>query len=202
MGPTDALTVPNVMRAAAAEHRNKSCMGVRPILENVVETKTDAQGKEKQLQFWRKGPYQWRSYGEVYADISAASKGLYALKGVGEKRKQKQQVIAALLAETSQEWMIAAQAALGCGLTITTVYATLGHEAMLHGLNQTEAEVIFMDWGIYDKLKDTVLAKCPALRHIIFIGKDLVPATTSGGAAAIPSFPTIASLPGSIGDAR
>ena len=76
MGPTDALTVPNVMRAAAAEHRNKSCMGVRPILENVVETKTDAQGKEKQLQFWRKGPYQWRSYGEVYADISAASKGL------------------------------------------------------------------------------------------------------------------------------
>ena len=44
--------------------------------------------------------------------------------------------IAALLAETSADWMISAQGALACGMTITTVYATLGHEAMLHGLVQ------------------------------------------------------------------
>ena len=48
------------------------------------------------------------------------------------------------------------QAALSIGLTITTVYTTLGHEAMLHGLNETEAEVIFVDWEYYDILKEEV----------------------------------------------
>ena len=42
---------------------------------------------------------------------------------------------------------------------------------MLHGLRQTEAEVIFIDWNLYEDLKHQVLAKCPALRHIVFIGK-------------------------------
>ena len=106
---------------------------------------------------------------------------MYSLPGIADKRKKKQQVVAALLAETSDEWMISAQAALACGITITTVYATLGHEAMLHGIQQTEAEIIFMDWGLFETLKDKVLAKCPALRHIVFIGKALVPLKTSGG---------------------
>ena len=85
--------------------------------------------------FWQKGPYVWRTYEEVYHDIESAAKGL--LKLLGDKRQQKKQVIAALLAETSQEWKISAQAALAGGITLTTVYATLGHEAMLHGLQQT-----------------------------------------------------------------
>lgn len=31
--------------------------------------------------------------------------------------------------------------------------------------NQTEAEVIFVEFEIYDALKETVLAKCPNLKH-------------------------------------
>ena len=108
----------------------------------------------------------------------------------------KKQVVAALLAETSQEWMIAAQASMSCGLTLTTVYATLGHDAMLHGLQQTEAEVIFMDFSLFDTLKDEVLAKCPALRHIIFIGKDLIPHESSApGHKPFPTPPQAAEIP-------
>ena len=42
----------------------------------------------------------------------------------------------ALLGETSAEWLLSAYAAFRCGLTITTIYATLSPEAMLFGLRQ------------------------------------------------------------------
>jgi len=181
-------TVPNVMMMAAQKHAANKCMGVRDIEVCMVE------GKKT---FWQKSAaYRWRNYEEVYNDMQCAARGLYTLPDIGEKRTQKQQVVAALLAETSQEWMIAAQAALACGLTLTTVYATLGHDAMLHGLQQTEAEIIFVDWGLFETLKDAVLAKCPALRHIVFIGKDLVPRTTTGGQhAPFPSPQAAATIP-------
>jgi hypothetical protein len=102
-------TIPNVMRKAAETHRTRQCMGVRAIDECIVE------GKK---QFWRKGPYKWRTYGEIYADIDSAAKGLYTLPGISEQRVAKKQVVAALLAETSQEWMIAAQSAFACGYEI------------------------------------------------------------------------------------
>jgi long-chain acyl-CoA synthetase len=182
-------TVPNVMMMAAKKHAKNKCMGYRDIQECIVEgTKT----------FWRKAPeYTWRNYEKVYDDMQCAGRGLYTLPGIGEMREQKQQVVAALLAETSSEWQIAAQAALACGLTLTTVYATLGHEAMLHGLQQTEAQVIFIDWGLFETLKHVVLAKCPALRHIVFIGKELVPLKTTGGAgqAPFPSPEQVATIP-------
>lgn len=58
--------------------------------------------------------FYWRSYGQVFDDIQNAAKGIIKLPGIGEKRMQKQQVVAALLAETSQEWMISAQAGIKC----------------------------------------------------------------------------------------
>ncbi|MGB1600507.1 MAG: AMP-binding protein, partial [Promethearchaeia archaeon] len=178
-------TVPNCVAVAAEKFAQQPCMGVRPILEELVE------GKKK---FWKKGPYTWRSYGEVFQDINYAAKGILGLPGISDKRKQKQQVVAALLAETTQEWMISAQAAMACGITLTTVYSTLGPEAMLHGLQQTEAEIIFMDFLLFETLKESVLAKCPALRHVVFIGKDLVPLKTTGG-PGLPPFPSGSDLP-------
>jgi len=67
---------------------------------------------------------------------------------------------------------------------------------MLHGLQQTEAEVIFLDWGLYNTLKDVALVNCPALRHIIFIVKDLIPwASEAGVLNPYPQPPQAAALP-------
>jgi long-chain acyl-CoA synthetase len=193
-----SLTVPNCISVAAVKHSKLKCMGVRPIHRCVNEKGSD--GKNKQ--FWNKGKYEWRTYSEIYNNIQNAACGLALLPDIQDQRLMRKQVVAALLAETSQEWMIAAQAALACGLTLTTVYATLGHEAMLHGLNQTEAQIIFLDWGLFNTLKDTVLAKCPALRHIVFIGKDLVPwSVTEGTLDPFPSPPAAAAIK-AIGEAH
>ena len=49
-----------MMRKAAEKHKDRKCMGVRTIEECLVE------GKK---QFWRKGDYAWRTYGDVFADV-------------------------------------------------------------------------------------------------------------------------------------
>lgn len=56
-------TVPNCMVMAAQKHAQRNCMGLRPIYKCEVE------GKK---QFWQKGPFQWRNYGEVFGDVQAA----------------------------------------------------------------------------------------------------------------------------------
>ena len=94
------------------------------------------------------GDAESKTYKEAYAEITAAARGLLSLDGVrasakkakSAKKEDGSELVVAVLAETSAEWQVSAQAALAAGLTITTVYATLGHKAMVYGLHQTEAE--------------------------------------------------------------
>ena len=44
-----------------------------------------------------------------------------------------------IYAETAREWMLAAQGAYTQGLTVVTIYATLGEEGALFGINQVRA---------------------------------------------------------------
>merc|ERR1719446_1299291 len=57
---------------------------------------------------------------------------------------------------------------------------------MLHGLNETESAILFLDWGQYKALKEKVLSKCPHLKHIVLIGQCFVPLATNGGPCAEP----------------
>ena len=66
-----------------------------------------------------------------------------------QELRNENKCVAAILADTSAEWQTSAQAVFMLGMPVTTVYTTLGHEAMLHGLNETEAATIFLDWMQY-----------------------------------------------------
>jgi long-chain acyl-CoA synthetase len=173
-------TLPHLFNVACKTHADKECMGNRTITEATAEKKG-----AKTFWKWRKGPFVWDDYATVGTKVKKAASTL--LEKLGDtKREDGTKKVAALLAETSAEWMMSAQAALQTGMTITTVYTTLGHEAMLHGLQQTEAEVIFVDWEYYDMLKDKVLAQCPALQLVVIIGQAFVPEKVVGEAEARP----------------
>merc|ERR1712151_143240 len=134
-------------------------------------------------------------FAEVHSDVQAASKGLLSLPRLTEKR-QDGKCVAGILADTSAEWQMSAQAAFQVGIPITTVYTTLGHEAMIHGLNETECSVLFLDWTQYDVLLKPVLSKCTSLEHIVLIGKCFVPRETEGGACKpFPKVSETAAMP-------
>lgn len=168
----DKATIPRMFKAAAEKFADSRCMGTREIVKCTME---------ERKQFWQKGPPQYKTYSEVLADVSSLAKAVYALPGI-EKARADKTAVAAILADTSAEWMTSAQAVFSLGIPVTTVYTTLGHEAMLHGLNETEACILFMDWGQYATLKEPVLSKCTKLQHVVLIGKCFVPTVTEGGA--------------------
>ena len=163
-----APTVPNCMEIAFTHYASQPCVGARPIYE-------------RQGQIVRKGPYYFRTYAEVHANIVHAAHGLMQLPGVAEKRQRREKVYAAILAPSSQEWMIAANAAWYCGITIATTDSK-DPASVKHVLDSTGAEIAFVDWSRWlndPALKNNVLANAKQLRHIIFIGKDLVPWTSN-----------------------
>lgn len=50
-----------------------------------------------------------------------------------------------IYAETAREWFLAAQGAYTQGLTVVTIYATLGEEGFTHGALQTKAKLVVAD---------------------------------------------------------
>jgi len=157
-------------------------MGTRAIAREVRE------GKKM---FWYKSDYEWRTYSEVFVDIQDAARGLLSLDGV-QALKGAGKCTVAILAETSAEWQMAAQAAFQVDIPITTVYTTLGHDAMVHGLNETECPVLVMDFIQYNALKKTVLPRCSNLKHVVLIGKCWLPQEVVGGEKV--SFPGAAEV--------
>jgi long-chain acyl-CoA synthetase len=170
-GTEEEPVIPNMMKRAAEKFQNEPCMGTRDIEVCTIE------GKK---QFWRKGDIKYKTYQQVFSDVEKIAKSLIGLPGVKELRESNK-CVAAILAETSAEWQMSAQASFKLGIPITTVYTTLGHEAMCHGLNETESAILFLDWAQYHALKTPVLSKCPHIKHIVLIGECWVAKETVGG---------------------
>ena len=50
------------------------------------------------------------------------------------------------------------------------MYATLGEEALVHGINETDVRFILADASLLNKLS-RVVDKLPKVEHIIYLGK-------------------------------
>ena len=73
--------------------------------------------------------YDWFTYGHVLARVNNIAKGLHTL-GIGKGDK------VLIFAETRLEWILCAFAAFKLGAVITTLFAQLGSDGIIHGINQ------------------------------------------------------------------
>lgn len=118
------------------------------------------------------GDYQWKSFTQVEALASSFSRGLIELE-LAEKKN------IVIFAETREEWMIAAHGCFKQNLTIVTIYATLGDEAIAHGINETEVDTVITSFDLLPKFKK-LLDKVPRVKNIVFMEDQLKPADTQG----------------------
>ena len=128
-------TVYDIVQHGVKKFAKHDALGKRPLLERHYE---DVGGKEVEKLTYA-NEYTWITYaafGEVIAALGAGMVGM-------AKLKPNDCVI--IYAETQREWMLAAQAAFTQGLTVVTVYATLGEEGLIHGTSQTKSKVIVVD---------------------------------------------------------
>ena len=118
------------------------------------------------------GNYVWQSFQEVDKMSKLFGRGLYSL---GQLPRQP----VVVFAETRAEWMIAAHGCFKQNIPVVTIYATLGEDAIAHGINETEVSVVITSHDLLHKFH-TILEKTPKVKTIIFMEDQLVKTDTTG----------------------
>lgn len=116
------------------------------------------------------GDYTWQNYSEVSDRVDHVGAGLL---GIGHKTGEN----LVIFSDTRPEWLITGLASLKFGFPVTTVYATLGDEAIAHAINQSEAETVVTSMDLVAKLVVCTTRSVNAVEKadIFFYFKNLLP---------------------------
>lgn len=147
----------SMLRAAAARWGQRSCLGTRTVLGEEDEPQPNGRVFKK----FNMGDYVWRTYADVEKEARQFGAGLRALGC-----QPKQNVV--MFAETRAEWMLAAHGCFKQSIPVVTIYATLGDEAIAHGINETDVSTVITTHDLLPKFKK-ILAKTPKVDTIIYM---------------------------------
>jgi len=156
----DAQTLPELLKRSAERFRDNACFGTRPVMLKEM-IKDNVSGRE--FEKLTLGPYEWETYNVVYERVKNFGKGL--LKS-GLKPGDR----IAIFMETCADWMIAAHGAHVAGIVVVTIYSTLGEEATLFAMNETEVEFVITEARLL-KTVARLSPNCPSIKHVIYTGE-------------------------------
>jgi long-chain acyl-CoA synthetase len=134
-------------------------IGTRPLLK--VELEAQANGRKfKKLS---QGPYHFHTFTELTERINGIAYGF--LRHLNLRPREDRVII---FAETRMEWMLTAQACFRSGIPLVTLYSTLGDDALVHGVDESEVRVILTSDELLDKVIK-LLPRMPNIRHVIYM---------------------------------
>ncbi|KAK3428308.1 hypothetical protein EUGRSUZ_F04354 [Eucalyptus grandis] len=136
-------TLSELFEQSCKQHPNKPLLGTRKLIARETEVASDGRSFEK----LHLGDYEWLTYGRTFESVCNFASGLAQL---GHKRGER----AAIFADTREEWFIALQACFRRNITVVTIYASLGEEALCHSLNETEVTTVICGKKELKKLVD------------------------------------------------
>nr|XP_048284477.1 long-chain-fatty-acid--CoA ligase 4 isoform X1 [Myodes glareolus]XP_048284478.1 long-chain-fatty-acid--CoA ligase 4 isoform X1 [Myodes glareolus] len=153
-----ADTLDKLFDHAVAKFGKKDSLGTREILSEENEMQPNGKVFKKLIL----GNYKWINYLEVNRRVNNFGSGLTAL---GLKPKN----TIAIFCETRAEWMIAAQTCFKYNFPLVTLYATLGKEAVVHGLNESEASYLITSVELLESKLKAALLDINCVKHIIYV---------------------------------
>lgn len=142
------------------KHSRNQFLGTRKLIGKEFVTASDGRKFEK----LHLGDYEWQTYGEVFNRASNFASGLVKLGHDVDTR-------AAIFSETSAEWLIAFQGCFRQNITVVTVYASLGADALIHSLNETSATTLICDSKQLKKLA-AISTSLKTIQNVIFFEDD------------------------------
>ncbi|RWS30227.1 long-chain-fatty-acid--CoA ligase 4-like protein [Leptotrombidium deliense] len=154
----DCSTVDAYFSKMVMSYGSRKCLGFREIMHEEMERQNDGKVFKKRI---LSPNYKWFTYSQIDKRIDDVVKG-FLLNSVKPKDK------VAIFADTRSEWMISFLALMRMGAIAGTLYATLGDEGIIHGINQLECECIVTTSELLPKLVKN-LAKTPSLKKVIII---------------------------------
>jgi long-chain acyl-CoA synthetase len=146
----DVLTLYQAVRRGARVSNNGPMVGKRV---------KQADGSE---------PYVWNHYNEV---IDRSVTVAHALRHIGIPAGQS--AFIGIYAKNRPEWIIVEHAAYTFSNILVPLYETLGAEACVFSLNQTEIQVIFIDTLAKAKSIMVQKASCSFLKHMVVMDEGI-----------------------------
>eukprot|EP01134_Creolimax_fragrantissima_P000858 CFRG0858T1 len=153
-------TMAAVWDKAVKENNKNDCWGTRKLI-STKKVKDPQTGKE--LEKCCYGAYEFISYDTANMRVMAFARGL---RSIGVERKCN----VCIFMNTMADWQVAANACFQANVVITTIYATLGEEALAYGFNQTESTVVITEASLLPAIAKIGI-KCPNLKRVIYNGK-------------------------------
>jgi len=166
-----------VFRFAVRQHGQKAAVGTREIIAEEDEIQPNGRVFKKFVL----GDYQWRTFTQTDSEAESFGRGLREL-GL----KAKENVV--LFAETRAEWLIAANGCMKQNMPLVTLYATLGEDALIHGINETEVTCVITSQDLLPKFKN-ILPCTPNVAVLIAIEDALKPLDLKGYGDSVKILP-------------
>jgi long-chain acyl-CoA synthetase len=134
-------------------------------LVEVIERALRLHARPDTLNFKRAGEWRAISAEEFMRRVRHIALGLYAL---GLRRSDR----AAILSESSPEWVLSDVGCIFAGIVNVPVYPTLAPQQVSYILKDSGAQLLFVqNRETYERIKDAV-GECAALRCIVFLSGD------------------------------
>lgn len=178
-------TLAELFEQLCKQHRDKHLLGTRKLISRETEVTADGRSFEKV----HLGDYEWLTYGKTFEVVCSFASGLAQL---GHKREER----AAIFADTREEWFIALQACFRRNITVVTIYASLGEEALCHSLNETEVTTVICGHKELKKIID-ISGQLDTLKRVICMDDSTLCNTSlaeGGGSWTITSFSDVEKL--------
>ncbi|KAM7536324.1 hypothetical protein Aperf_G00000081272 [Anoplocephala perfoliata] len=150
---------------------NRAALGTRRILKTDYEILPNG----KKMVKLTMGEYVWETYVEAESRVSCLAAGLRSLLGpcTEDKKDGDCPTPLVLFSETRAEWLYAAEASWRLNRPVATLYATLGDDAIVHGLEQTQASLVFTSDELLSKVVK-LLPRCPLVKRVIYFSNGVV----------------------------
>eukprot|EP01101_Sappina_pedata_P005469 TRINITY_DN2514_c1_g1_i1.p2 TRINITY_DN2514_c1_g1~~TRINITY_DN2514_c1_g1_i1.p2 ORF type:complete len:705 (+),score=362.34 TRINITY_DN2514_c1_g1_i1:25-2139(+) len=152
-------TVFSFFKKATAKYAKKNCLGARPFVAKIKEEKV-INGVTKTWEFLQLGAYEWFTYEQVYNRVLNLGAGL-------RKLGLKQGDFFGVYEDTRMEWTLIENACFSQGIILTTVYANLGEEAVIFGVNETEMSAIMTNGSLL-KVIAGAADKCASIKYVVY----------------------------------
>ncbi|PKA61504.1 Long chain acyl-CoA synthetase 9, chloroplastic [Apostasia shenzhenica] len=153
-------TIAELFEQSCKRFSNKPLFGTRKLISRETEKSRDGRSFEK----LHLGNYEWLSYGEAFHTVCNFACGLVQF---GHNKGER----LAIFADTRAEWQIALQACFRRNITVVTIYASLGEEALCHSLNETEVTTVICGHKELKKLID-ISAQLDTVKRIICLNEE------------------------------
>lgn len=155
-----ASTMAALFEQSCKSHPRDRFLGKRKLLGKDFVTASEGRKFEK----LHLGDYEWQTYGEVFDRACCFASGLVNFGHNVDTR-------AAILAETRAEWFIAFQGCFRQNITVVTIYSSLGEDALIHSLNETQVTTLICDSKQLKKLS-AVSSSLKTIKNVIYFEDD------------------------------